>query len=96
MLPDAEGPMKPKLRLHWNVTSLSLRRTSGLFAWVDHVTFSARRGPLEAVNLAGSAAVRGEGGLASPHPILGAIAWALYTMSTCSCIQQSLFGTVFC
>ena len=60
--------MKPKLRLHWNVTSLSLRRASGLFAWGDHVTFSVRRGPLEAMDLAGSAAVRGEGlGIPSPH-----------------------------
>ena len=30
----SSSPWKPKLRLHWNVTSLSLRRTLGLSTWV--------------------------------------------------------------
>ena len=30
----SSSPMKPKLRLHWNVTSPSLRRTSGLLPGV--------------------------------------------------------------
>ena len=29
----SSSPVKPKLRLHWNVTSTSLRRTSGLWTW---------------------------------------------------------------
>ena len=48
----------------------------------DHVTFSVRRGPLEAVDL--EAQRKGVRGLASPHPILGAMVSFLLTWP-CRC-----------